>query len=474
MTSAGAGESTVGGAFHRARRSAWLRRLALLVVAALVTAIVVRLIGRIDWEAVYDALRHLTWWQPFVLLAVVVVRQVLNALPLALYIPRVSALRATVNDLGAILMSAVAPPPSDLALRVGMFNSWGVPTVQAVAGTLMNTLTFYIVRFAAPLLGFVLLLAVDEPAGLRWLDLAFVAIAVAILVAVLLVVRSDQLAIRVGSFTGRMARKVRRSVDPDAWVRACVDFRVQISARFSYGFVRSLLALCGMLAADLTVLVLSLRFVGVSSSEVALVYVAIAYLFAYPVHPVPLLRTGNRGRAGAGRRGRGRRARGRGGRRRGPGRVAGLHGGGADPDGPGCRHRVAPGMARRRPTGAGVARRWVKSRLRPYRATVTRVYVAGKRRGGGVAPREGTRMPRRRRHLLSILAAGAAVAVAAAGLQPGAAQAGQAGQADQGRHHPRRRAEQGDRRQVRHEERPAPDVPLRRHAQQLPRAHRAR
>ena len=33
-------------------------------------------------------------------------------------------------------------------------------------------------------------------------------------------------------------------------------------------------------------------------------------------------------------------------------------------------------------------------------------------------------MPRRRRHLLSIVAAGAAVAVAAAGLQPGAAQAG--------------------------------------------------
>jgi len=146
----------------------------------------------------------------------------------------------------------------------------------------MNTLTFYIVRFAAPLLGFVLLLAVDEPAGLRWLDLAFIAIAVASLVAVLLVVRSDQLAVRVGSFSGRMARKVRRSVDPDAWVRACVDFRVQISARFRYGFVRSLLALCGMLAADLTVLVLSLRFVGVSSSEVALVYVAIAYLFAYP------------------------------------------------------------------------------------------------------------------------------------------------------------------------------------------------
>ena len=167
-----------------------------------------------------DALRHLTWWQPFVLLAVVVVRQVLNALPLALYIPGSRPFERPSTTWARSSMSAVAPPPSDLALRVGMFNSWGVPTVQAVAGTLMNTLTFYIVRFAAPLLGFVLLLAVDETCRhLRWLDLAFVAIAVAILVGVLLVVRSDQLATAVGSFSGRMARKVRRSVDPEAWVQ---------------------------------------------------------------------------------------------------------------------------------------------------------------------------------------------------------------------------------------------------------------
>ena len=104
MTSAGAGETTVGGAFHRARRSAWLRRLALLVVAALVTVIVVRLIGRIDWAAVYDALRHLTWWQPLVLLAVVVAmttagRAVSGGVQLALV--AVLALLVTVAVVGA-------------------------------------------------------------------------------------------------------------------------------------------------------------------------------------------------------------------------------------------------------------------------------------------------------------------------------------------------------------------------------------
>ena len=350
MSSAAAepGEHVVGDAVRRTKRSAWLTRLGLLLLAALVTVAVVQLVGRIDWPAVWDALLHLTWWQPLVLLGVVVVRQVLNALPLSLYIPGVSVLRATINDLGAILMSAVAPPPSDLALRVGMFSSWGVPTTKGLAGTVMNTLTFYIVRFSAPLVGFLLLAIVDEPAGLRLLDLVCVGIALTILVGVLLVVRSDQLATRVGSWAGRTARKVRRQVDPDAWVRACVDFRDQIASRFRYGFPRSLVGLFGMLATDLAVLTLCLRFVGVAAARRA----SGGHRHRLPVrlspHPVPLLRARDRGCLDPGGRGRVRWARGRGRRGRRPGGLAGLHRGGADRDGRRGGRGVASGMARER------------------------------------------------------------------------------------------------------------------------------
>ena len=68
-------------------RSAWVRRLVLLAVSGVITFVVVRLVGAIDWAEVWDALSHLSWWQPIVLLAILVIRQVLNALPLALYIP---------------------------------------------------------------------------------------------------------------------------------------------------------------------------------------------------------------------------------------------------------------------------------------------------------------------------------------------------------------------------------------------------
>ncbi len=263
-------------------RSAWVRRLVLLAVSGVITFVVVRLVGAIDWAEVWDALSHLSWWQPIVLLAILVFRQVLNALPLALYIPGVSTYLATINDLGSILMSTIAPPPSDLAIRMTMFSSWAVPTAKALAGVVMNTLTFYIVRFSAPPVGFLLLAVTGRPTGARWFELLSIAIAVAILVAVLLVVRSERLARRVGTTGARVARRARKDIDPEAWAQACLGFRRDIAARFRHGFPRSLVALAGMLVADLAILALCLRFVGVDSTEVGLLDIGIAYLFAYP------------------------------------------------------------------------------------------------------------------------------------------------------------------------------------------------
>ncbi|WP_147917018.1 hypothetical protein [Ruania zhangjianzhongii] len=261
----------------------WLRRVLLWVIVVVVTIAIARLIGRIEWAAVWQAMGRLTWWQPFVLLAMLAVRQVANAAPLAFYIPGVSLYRATVNDLGASTMSAFAPPPSDMALRVAMFTSWKVEPTRAVAGTVMNALTFFIVRFAAPLLGFAAVFAGGRSLGLRWLDLISLAVAAVLLAGVLLLVRTDSWAAWWGRTAGRMVRRVRSSVDPEAWARACVQFRGAIAARFGYGFPRSLAVLVLMLAADMMILFCALRFVGVGGDQLSVLDVAIAFLFAYPL-----------------------------------------------------------------------------------------------------------------------------------------------------------------------------------------------
>jgi putative heme transporter len=265
-----------------------VRRLALLALAVVLAVVIFHQVGRIDWDEVWDALGHLSWWQPLVLLVLVVGRQVLNALPLHFYIEGLSAFRATINDLGAILMAMVAPPPADYATRVAMFASWGIPAARGLAGAMMNTLTFYIARFSTPALGFVLLAVVGGDLSYRWVDLLFVAVAVGIVVCLVLVLRSDTLARTVGSRGGRLVRRFRRSVDPEAWAQGCADFRGHVAARVRHGFPRSLLATLGMLAVDLAMLVLCLRFVGVSSAEVGLADIAIAYLFAYPFTLFPM------------------------------------------------------------------------------------------------------------------------------------------------------------------------------------------
>lgn len=270
----------------------WLRRLVLLALGLVVAYVVIDRVGRIDWSAVGDALAHLSWWQPFVLLAVVVVRQVLNAIPLHFYIEGLSVARATQNDLGAILMANVAPSPADYALRTAMFVSWDIPAPRGLAGALMNTLTFYMARFSAPLVGFVLLAAVGGGPAYRWGDLLSLAIAGAIVLGVVLVLRSDALARTVGLRSGRVVRRFRRGVDPERWAQGCVEFRGHISSRFRYGFPRSLAGMAGLLASELLLLLLCVRFVGIGRAEVGAVDVAIAFLLAYPLTILPFLGIG--------------------------------------------------------------------------------------------------------------------------------------------------------------------------------------
>lgn len=272
----------------RPGRRAWITRFVLLVVAVLSAVTVVRLVGRVDWDAAWDALTHLSWWHSIVLLVVVLVRQILLAMPLKFFIRGVTFYRATINDLGATLMSLIAPPPSDVALRVAMFKSWGVSPAKGLAGTVMNTLTFFIARFSAPLIGFILLLVVGESPSLRWIELLSIAIAVTILVTVLMVVRSDRLARTVGTRAGLIVRRFRRTVDPDRWADACQNFRADIAERFHRGFPLAVLSQVGMIVVDLAALTLCLRFVGISADEVGLVWIAIAFLFAFPFTVFPL------------------------------------------------------------------------------------------------------------------------------------------------------------------------------------------
>lgn len=274
------------------RRRAWLRRLTILALCFFAAYVIVSLIGQIDWSEVWDALGHLAWWQLVVLFVALLVRQTLNAVPLAFFIPGLSVYRAVVNDLAAHLLAVVAPPPGDLVLRVSMFTSWGIKAARAVAGSLMNVLAFYLMRFSVPIIGFAILLPVRFDSGYAVAALLGALVAGAIAGLVVLGLRSAGFAARIGRTAGSFATKVRRGVDPGSWGAATMQFRLDMKDTFAAGFPPSVVALVGLVFADATVLLLSLRFVGVSAAELPAIELYAAFLCVYPLTLFPFMGLG--------------------------------------------------------------------------------------------------------------------------------------------------------------------------------------
>ena len=269
-------------------RRRWVR-LGLVAVLLTVIVVVIRgLLGDIDWEQVRTAIAKLAPWQFAVLVIGLLVRQFLNALPLALFIPGCPPIRAMQNDQAAILMTTVAPPPSDVVLRLAMFGSWGIPAPAGLAGTVMNTVTFYVVRFGAPLLGIALMLGLGTfylgefvPAVLSG------SVSAALLAVVWLAFRGEAFTVGFARRLARFVGRMRHGVDPEAWAAWAADFRGRVVDRVPWALPRSVLALVAMVVVDATLIVASLRFVGVTTSEVPAIEVLVAFLVAYPLTLFP-------------------------------------------------------------------------------------------------------------------------------------------------------------------------------------------
>ncbi|TCJ00594.1 lysylphosphatidylglycerol synthase domain-containing protein [Aeromicrobium sp. IC_218] len=272
----------------RSRRA--LRRLLTLAAIALVIVLAARaLLGSVDWSEVGDALGQL---RPTVLVVLVVgllVRQTLSAAPLSFFVPRLGLVRAVQNDQAAFLVSTAAPPPADLAMRLALFRSWGVAPTTGAAGTVMNTLAFYVMRFGVPVLGLLLLTTVTgyEPEA-TVPALGCAALSVALVVLAVVVARGSDVLVRLAARAAALARRVHRSVDADAWTEGAAGFATLLRTHLHRSFVLAVGCQLLMALVDGLLLVLALRGVGVSAAEVSTPLVLGAFLLAYPLTLLPL------------------------------------------------------------------------------------------------------------------------------------------------------------------------------------------
>ena len=270
----------------------WLRRCLFLALTLAIARVIVGLVGAIDWGTVREGIGHLALWQLPVLIGAIIVRQVFNAWPLAIFIDGLGLPRAVANDQVSIMMYTIAPPPSHIVVRVAMFKSWGIEVSRALAGVVMNTLTFFIARWYAPVIGFLLVLYDRFDQALGWAALISGAAAAGLLIVVRIIASGDHAAQWVGRSAGRVAQRVRSSVEPDVWAGSVSQLRGHVLTKLRTGLPQSLLALLVMMLCDAVVLVLAVRFVGVSSEAIPIVEIVAAYMVTYPLTMGPLFGIG--------------------------------------------------------------------------------------------------------------------------------------------------------------------------------------
>jgi hypothetical protein len=273
-------------------RRVWLKRVIVAIVCLLVGWMILRFVGRIDWSAVAGAMRQLEWWQGLALGLLLVIRQIFNAAPLKRFVPGLTQGRAMQNDLGANLVGTFAPPPGDIVLRIGMFKTWSISAVDGMTGVMLNMIVFYGARFIAPVLGLVVLAFVGIETGQWVTGLVSAVIAAAIIVALVLVLRSDTWAAVIGRSAAKVAKRVRPSVEPAQWADAMVDFRRRTSSVLGRNLAPALALMVCAIIVDGLILFLSLRFVGISAADLSFAEILAAFLLAYPLTILPLFGLG--------------------------------------------------------------------------------------------------------------------------------------------------------------------------------------
>lgn len=265
-----------------------LRAVIVLVVVVAVGGAVMEFVEKVDWGEMVDAALGVELWQYAVLVVALLVRQVLNSTPLVLFLEDLTIGRATAADQAATLVSMVAPPPSDIVLRLKIYSGWGIVLARGLAASTLNTLAFYINRLMVPLVGLGLMVALgkSQPSFVT-IALTSVAAGLGLLVGATLAVRDAGSAERIGRLVGRLVARFRSSVDPEDWATRVLEFRNRIADKYTAVLPKALVALFVMTVADAGIVLLAVRFAGVPASALPALVVLGGFLVLFPMTIAP-------------------------------------------------------------------------------------------------------------------------------------------------------------------------------------------
>lgn len=246
----------------------------------------------VDWNLVGEAIRTASGWDIALLLFLALIRYWPAGWIYSLVLPGLSVRRGTEAWVATTAVSSTLPG-FDLALRFGMYNSWGFPVERATSGMFLSGLVEMSTKIVLAIAAVTVwaLAASDLPLLAVVAIAAAVVSAVAVLVA--MVLRRESTARKVGRVIERFLRwgftKLGRQAPADVVDRVLsvrIEARDVLGRRWPMAF---LAAFIGQ-AIAYAMLTLSLRSVGVGSdlldwSEILLVQGLAIILTSIPITP---------------------------------------------------------------------------------------------------------------------------------------------------------------------------------------------
>lgn len=200
---------TAAPAATRPARGNVLRRVALLIGIFLVVFVIV-LPRIVDYRAVAAALATLSFTQLAVLIAATAVAFAANAGPAKVLIRQLSWPRAIGADIAGRAVVSTIPGPTDIATRFVLYRQWGIPADTATTGIAFSAFFEVLTDLALPTIALIAIVVTGNVTRPNTLLIAAIGVAIFIGAVLLLVaiVRSEEVARRLGTMLDRLAHRI--------------------------------------------------------------------------------------------------------------------------------------------------------------------------------------------------------------------------------------------------------------------------
>jgi uncharacterized membrane protein YbhN (UPF0104 family) len=276
------------------RRAAWRRFLPPILSIVLIAAVFFWFLPQFtSISAVWASVRAMSWLQLTVLLVAALWNLASYQFVMTATMPGLTFRQAAVSSEAttAISNTVVGGATIALGLTYAMNSSWGFSRSRTSVSLLVSGLWNNFVKLGVPVLALALLAFTAPPTPGRLVaGLVGVAALLVALLALRLLLRSQASAARLGIVTGRIASALVRPFGRppvQGWERATTKFRdrtaLLLHARWHWITLTTLVSHLSLFA----VLLLALRFVGVTSAEVGWMDALVVFAFARLLTAIP-------------------------------------------------------------------------------------------------------------------------------------------------------------------------------------------